>query len=89
MIRKTMRDPDSLKFSSVGEMANGSSCYAYRARNGFGGMDPGHAVLTNGAFLGDEDRGFAKAWNSHCLSGEAVEKAPEMNEAMKMIAERE
>ncbi len=88
-IHKMMRDPDSLKFASVGEMADGSYCYTYRARNGFGGMDASHAVLTKNAFLGDGDRGFAQAWRSHCTSGRGVEKAPEMNEAMKMIAERE
>jgi hypothetical protein len=51
LLRRAMRDPDSLKFEIVSDMADGSVCYTYRARNGFGGMNIGQAVMTPKAHL--------------------------------------
>jgi hypothetical protein len=62
-IRAASRKPDSVSFDSVVVMKDGTACYAYRAQNGFGGMNREHAVLLpNTRRLATS----AGAWNAHC-----------------------
>jgi len=47
-IKKLMRDPDSLKFESIGVNDDASTaCYVYRAKNGFGGLTKEIMVFHN------------------------------------------
>jgi hypothetical protein len=49
-IKAAMRDPDSLKWESIGVNEDGTvACLKYRARNGFGGMNSEFAVVANNA----------------------------------------
>src|ERR1700741_3540637 len=44
-LKEDMRDPDSFQATSIAVMIAGGACYEYRAKNGFGGMTGGIAVL--------------------------------------------
>lgn len=61
-LKRAARDPDSLQFESF-RVSDDSSviCTAYRARNGFGGMNKAIAVFVNGTGGDDPTR-----WNKHC-----------------------
>lgn len=67
-LKRSMRDPDSFKLGSVRLIENSDAiCYEYRAHNGFGGVNVGHAVLSaTGKFKTDEADGFAPLWNKEC-----------------------
>lgn len=77
-LKSSMRDPDSFKLETALVMENGSVCYEYRARNGFGGMNRGQAVLQASGkkivFKSSEEAGFNSLWNRECAnkSGEDV-----------------
>ncbi len=50
-------------------MEDGAVCYDYRAQNGFGGMNLGHAVLSpKGQFKANESSGFTSLWNKECAN---------------------
>jgi hypothetical protein len=58
---------DSFKLSQVLVMDDGAVCYQYRAQNGFGGLNVGHAVLSpKGQFKANESAGFRGLWNKEC-----------------------
>ena len=67
-LKRAMRDPDSFQLSSVFIIDKTNAiCYEYRARNGFGGMDVGQAVLSpKGTFKTNEMDGFHALWRSEC-----------------------
>lgn len=67
-LKNSMRDPDSFALSSVRLMEKSEAiCFEYRARNGYGGMNVGHAALsTTEKFKTDEMPGFVSLWNSDC-----------------------
>jgi len=61
-IKSNLRDPDSLKFQTI--VANDDAsimCFAYRARNGFGGMNLEHATIVDNTIYKT-----SKVWNKHC-----------------------
>lgn len=61
-IKRSLRDPDSLQFDIM--RVNGDAsvvCAAYRARNGFGGMNREFIVVVK-----DIASQSAAAWNKHC-----------------------
>lgn len=70
LLKQAMRDPDSFKLSQALVMDSGAVCYEYRARNGFGGMNVGHAVLSEDAktFRTNEMSGFTALWNKACAN---------------------
>ena len=76
LIKNAMRNPDSFKLNEVLLMKNGSSCFEYRAQNGFGGMNVGQAVYSNptGKLKTNEMGGFPSLWNKECAnqSGEII-----------------
>lgn len=82
LLKKAMRDPDSFKLESA-LVINGSGavCYNYRAKNGFGGVNPGHAVLSSDGkkFKTDEMDGFATLWNRECAKKSGAETATAIN----------
>jgi hypothetical protein len=68
-LRSAMRNPDAFKLEQALVMSNCSVCYVYRAQNGFGGMNRGHAVLTGkGQFKSDEMAGFSALWKRECAN---------------------
>lgn len=78
ILKKSMRDPDSLKLESALVInGTGAVCYEYRAKNGFGGMNVGHAVLSADGkqFRTSEMDGFTKMWNKECANKSGTEAA--------------
>lgn len=76
-IKRSMRDPDSFTLSSVRLVEKSDTiCYVYRARNGFGGINVGHAILSSaGRFYTEESSGFAPLWNRECAHKPSLEAA--------------
>ena len=77
-LKKTMRDPESFKLKSALVIdGTGAVCYDYRAKNGFGGMNVGHAVLSSDgkSFKTSEMDGFTKLWNKECANKSGTEAA--------------
>lgn len=63
-IRGAMRDPDSLVVDSIGVDQNGDvACVAYRARNGFGGVNRESAILVGRALK----KATTELWTKHCV----------------------
>lgn len=63
LLKQSARDPDSVKLESLLVNDIGTvACSQYRARNGFGGMNKGVAVMAKGQFFIDQPA----AWNKHC-----------------------
>ncbi len=80
MLKRAMRNPDSFRLSSALVMSTGSVCYAYRAQNGFGGFNAGHAVLTStGKFKTEESDGFTTLWNKECAQKTGQETVDGVN----------
>jgi hypothetical protein len=82
VLKKAMRDPDSFKLESA-LVIDGSRavCYDYRAKNGFGGYNTGHAVLAGDGttFKTNEMPGFTKLWNKQCSGKQGIEEATAIN----------
>jgi hypothetical protein len=86
MLKATMRDPDSFTLQEANVITGTNAvCYTYHARNGFGGMNRGRAVISRDAkhFKSDTDPGFADLWNNECLSP-GYDKTWEVNEYIKL-----
>ena len=82
VLKKAMRDPDSFKLESALVIEGSRAvCYDYRAKNGFGGYNRGHAVLAgNGTtFKTDDMAGFRKLWNKECSGKQGIEEATAIN----------
>lgn len=61
-IKHGLRDPESLKWQSIGVNDEATVvCAEYRARNGFGGMNVEHTVYAKGKMSND-----AASWKRHC-----------------------
>jgi hypothetical protein len=81
-LRSSMRNPDSFKLGQSLIMNDGAVCYDYRAQNGFGGMNVGHAVLApNGQFKSGESSGFSALWNKECAKKSGTDKTWEVGYA--------
>lgn len=63
-LRKAMRNPASFQIALAKRMPK-AVCYEYRSQNGFGGMNVGHAVMTNEALLTSGDA-MLQAWDRDC-----------------------
>lgn len=69
-IEERLRDPDSVKYDlKAYNLSNGSLCYSYKARNGFGGMASGVAVIRDGKSFNS-----VKAFNKYCPDGANYER---------------
>lgn len=75
-LRKTMRNPSSLKFDSVFVTNAGDVCYDYRAENGFGGMNHEYAILTKNAKFYQNN---SSKWNKLCVNKEGYEVSSFIN----------
>ena len=89
MLKKAMRNPDSFKLTSALIIdATGTTCYGYRAQNGFGGLNRGQAVLTpTGKFKSDEMDGFAPLWNKECAHKTGTEEVQTVNYVVDKMSE--
>ena len=66
-LRAGMHDPASFDLVDAQMMGDQAGCYTYRAKNGFGALRAGSAVLTpDNRFLASDSPGFATAWKKHC-----------------------
>ena len=67
-LHQEMRDPDSFQATSIAVMIAGGACYEYRAKNEFGGMSGGLAVLSRDGktLLTNSQIGFKKLWVHEC-----------------------
>lgn len=67
-LKKSLRDPDSLQYEHVIATDNGTICYEYRAKNGFGGMNSGKAFYLpkDDKFRTSEMDSFGKIWKTEC-----------------------
>lgn len=77
-LKKAMRDPDSFKLESALMIdATGAVYYEYRARNGFGGLNVGVAVISCDGkhFKVKENDGnsFVALWNKECANKAGTE----------------
>lgn len=75
-LKKSLRDPDSLQYDHVIATENGTICYEYRAKNGFGGVNRGKAFYLpkEDKFRMSEMDSFGKTWKRECAgkSGENI-----------------
>lgn len=77
-LKKAMRDPDGFKLESALVIdGSGAVCYDYRAKNGFGGTNVGHAVFSGDGktFKTSEMDGFTRLWNKECAGKSGTEAA--------------
>ncbi|SRR6266446_1360524 len=68
-LKRAMKDPEAFELKSVYVATNGTACYEYRAKNTFGAIFPGQAVMTPKGrfFLRESDATrFANVWNADC-----------------------
>jgi hypothetical protein len=88
-LKKAARNPDSFVLVSALVIdATGATCYDYRAQNGFGGMNPGHAVLTSkGKFKTNEMDGFSTLWNRECANKSSTEEADAVKLMLRLVGE--
>ena len=62
-VEQSLRDPGSVEWEwKAVNLNNGALCYIYRARNGFGGMAQGYAVIYNG----DTYHNMSKTFGKYC-----------------------
>jgi len=69
LLKNSMRDPDSYKLErAIVVDQTGAVCYEYRAKNGFGGVNVGNAVLSRDGkkIKTSEMDGFAALWKKEC-----------------------
>jgi hypothetical protein len=78
-LKRAAKDPETFELKSLFFMPSGAACYEYRAKNSFGAILPGSAVLTvSGKMLLKERDGntFVNAWNKECTVNGGEEIAP-------------
>lgn len=82
-LKAAMRDPDSFVLESAFVKQDGTVCYEYRSKNGFGGYSRESAIYTPGisGLLPSSAANFAKQWNKRC-AGEGQEYAKLVKYAM-------
>ncbi|WP_175994386.1 hypothetical protein [Burkholderia vietnamiensis] len=76
-LRRSMRDPDSFKLESAFAVAgSGDICYQYRARNGFGGMEAGAAIVGKRDVVTDNAKSLRTEWGKRCAGKAGEDLAP-------------
>lgn len=70
-------------------MPDGAVCYVYRAQNGFGGMDVGRAVVVDDRIYDENALMFRQTYKRECVDKTGVDKSPDINEGLKMVAASE
>jgi DNA-directed RNA polymerase subunit RPC12/RpoP len=81
-LKNRMKDPEAFNLTGANVKDNGATCYEYRAKNGFGAIFPGSAVLTSKGdiYVSDQGDKFTRAWNRECAgkSGEDIKSKVRM-----------
>ncbi|MFA6203764.1 MAG: zinc-ribbon domain-containing protein [Gallionella sp.] len=69
-LKKHMKDPEAFNLTAANVKDNGATCYQYRAKNSFGAIFPGSAVLTSKGdlYLSEQGKKFIDAWNQECAN---------------------
>lgn len=71
-IKKSLHDPDSLKWSFIQANHDASvMCFEYRAKNGFGAMRLQQATYANKKLIEG-----ASAWNKNCANKKLFDVTP-------------
>lgn len=84
-LHDSARNPDAFKLSEVLLMDDGAACYTYRAQNGFGGMNVGHAVISpKGTLRAEESDGFQSLWNKECARKTGEDQTWEVGYAARL-----
>lgn len=65
-LEQELRNPKSFELIAATAMEPDTSCYDYRAQNGFGGMNVEHALRIGEIIVVQSDPSFPKLWNAHC-----------------------
>lgn len=82
MLKKNLRDPESFKLESAFVIKDTLAvCYEFRARNGFGGINLSHAVLSRDMqnFKIENLDGFIPLWNKECADKKGFEVIDDLN----------
>jgi|SRR5690606_23937879 len=72
-LKRMAHDPASFELVQALQMDDGAGCYTYRAKNGFGAVRTGHAVMRSGSIVTSEDERFGHRWRSHCEGKRGVQ----------------
>lgn len=85
-LKRLAHDPGSLQFESVLVTQAGAACYVYRAKNAFGAMRKGTAVLAprsaGSTFATDDDPAFAQLWAGYCTPMQGTDVTAEVSRAL-------
>jgi DNA-directed RNA polymerase subunit RPC12/RpoP len=68
-LKHAAKDPEAFELRSAVVKLDGATCYNYRAKNSFGAVMPGEAVLSKAGhiYIKEQDEGgFARVWNKEC-----------------------
>lgn len=68
-LKNSMKDPESFTLNSLIILPSGHGCINYRAKNSFGAIFPGSAVIlpTGKVLVEEKDKNtFVKSWNTNC-----------------------
>lgn len=82
-LRRAAKDPEAFELKSAVVHQDGVACYEYRAKNSFGAMFPGEAVMrADGKVLVHETHGnaFVSAWNKLCTRPGGDDIAPYLHQ---------
>src|SRR5665213_2827938 len=82
IIKHAAKDPEAFELRSAVVKSAGATCYEYRAKNSYGAVLPGEAVLspTGRMYVKEQDEGaFARVWNKECTVAGGDEVAPVIN----------
>lgn len=71
-LKRMAHDPASFELVQALLMADGTGCYTYRAKNGFGAVRTGNAMLRDGKITTSDVDGFAGRWNRYCGGKQGV-----------------
>lgn len=83
-LKHAAKDPEAFELRKAVVKIDGATCYSYRAKNSFGAVMPGEAVLskTGHIYIKEQDEsGFARVWNKEC----AVAGGDDVAETIKRL----
>ena len=85
-LRAAMRDPESFRLVSAVKMIDGTVCYEYRSRNGFGGMTVGHATFDESGKVRVPEGAdsFPANWNKRCAGKHGEDITSYMDAALEL-----
>ena len=79
VLKHAAKDPEAFELRSAVVKHDGATCYNYRAKNAFGAVMPGEAVLSpiGRMYIKEHDGGaFVRVWNKECTVAGGDDAAP-------------